>query len=147
MLILARLTLVFKEITLFSVPPFGRGFLGTMERAESWTLSWLAEERRWDELKLENGQMRRREEKKIARLHSPFSNENLFLPFSFHPTQRRRLFNFMQGKGERVAFESQVRRAIHLLATEEKFCSVRILGENFSHKNAPFMNEPNERSA
>ena len=31
--------------------------------------------------------------------------------------------------------------AIHLLATEEKFWSVRILGENFSHKNAPFMNE------
>ena len=46
MLILDLLTLVCKEITLFSILLFGRSFLGTMERAESWTLSWLAEERR-----------------------------------------------------------------------------------------------------
>ena len=50
----------------------------------------------------------RRERKKIARLHF-LSNENLFLPFSFHPA--RRLFNFMQGSGSgegRGAFEFQV---------------------------------------
>ena len=45
-LILTLLTLVCKEVTLFSVP-FGRGFLGTMERAQKvGPLSWLAEERR-----------------------------------------------------------------------------------------------------
>ena len=91
--------------------PFCKGFLRTMEQWKvggvPFVVGWKAEmsgveiRKRANEGREWRGN-KRKQKKKIARFHF-LSNENLFLPFSFHPG----VFLILC-KGGRVAFEFQV---------------------------------------
>ena len=94
------------------VLPFCRGFLRTMEQWKvggvPFVVGWKAEmsgveiRKRANEGREWRGNKRKQKKTKIARFHF-LSNENLFLPFSFHPG----VFLILC-KGGRVAFEFQV---------------------------------------